>query len=400
MIGASDLGVVIVVVLAVTVVGTGAGALLVRMLRRRTIWASVAVVIGTAAVVMAAGVLTLGRLMLVSEDALGLLVAAVMVSALAAGLVAAVLARRLAQGSAALAAAARRLGAGEPLDGGDEADTRELRELGAALRAAADRLAEARRRARSEEAARTELVAWVSHDLRSPVAGIRAMAEALEDGVVADAPSVADYHRRILRESDRLARMIEDLFELSGIHAGALVVRPRKVALQEVVDEVVQAAEPIAAASGVRLVPDVPRSPVLVLADPDQLSRAVRNLVDNGVRHTPSGGVVTVRAEPGAQPGDPATIAVEDGCGGIPEAERARIFDVGFRGEWARTPGEDVGAGLGLAIAHGIVSAHRGRIDVSDVAGGCRFSVELPTTPLPTLVTDRVGGAAHRGVAE
>ncbi|HWS58765.1 MAG TPA: HAMP domain-containing sensor histidine kinase [Actinotalea sp.] len=396
MIGPRDLGVVVVVVLAVAVIGTGAGALLVRLLRKRTIWASVGVVIATATVVMAAGVLTLGKLMLVSEDALGVLVAAVVVSALAAGLVAAALARRLAQGSSALAAAARRLGAGEPLDDVGEPDTRELRELGTALRAAADRLAEARRRARTEEAARTELIAWVSHDLRSPVAGIRAMAEALEDGVVADAPSAADYHRRIRRESVRLARMIEDLFELSGIHAGALVVRPRKVALQEVVDEVVQAAEPIAAAGGVRLVTCVPRTPVVALADPDQLSRAVRNLVDNGVRHTASGGVVTVRAEAGARPGDAAAIAVEDGCGGIPESERERVFEVGYRGEWARTPGEDVGAGLGLAIAHGIVSAHRGRIEVSDVAGGCRFTVTLPTTLTPSPTADRVGAAPDR----
>lgn len=386
MISAEDLVVVVAVVLGVAVVGTATGAVTVRLLRARTIWASVAVVISTATVVIAAGVLTLGRLMVVSEDAMGVLGAAVAVSALAAGVVAGVLARRLARGSSALTAAARRLGAGEPLDVLTQPDTRELRELAAALVAAADRLTEARERARSEEVARTELVAWVSHDLRSPVAGIRAMAEALEDRVVADSASVADYHRRIRRESVRLGRMIEDLFELSGIHAGALVVRPRRMALQEIVDEVVQAAEPLAGHGGVRLVPAGPADPVVVLADPDQLARAVRNLVDNGVRHTPPGGVVTVRAAGGVHPDDPATIAVDDGCGGLPAGERERVFEIGYRGEWARTPRGDVGAGLGLAIAHGIVTAHHGRIDISDVPGGCRFTISLPS---PAAVADR-----------
>jgi signal transduction histidine kinase len=392
-----DLVVVVGVVLAVALVGTVAGAFLVHRLRRRTIWASVGVVIATATVIMAAGVLTLGKLMLVSDDAMGVLGAAVAVSALAAGLVAALLARRLARGSSDLASAARRLGAGEAIDDLGEPDTRELRELGTALRSAADRLEEARRRARSEEAARTELVSWVSHDLRSPVAGIRAMAEALEDGVVSDATSAADYHRRIRRESVRLGRMIEDLFELSGIHAGALVVRLRRVALGEVVDEVVQAAEPVATAGGVRIVAEVPREPVVVLADPEQLSRAVRNLVDNAVRHTPSGGMVTVRAETGTTPDNPSRIAVDDQCGGIPEAERSRVFDVGYRGEWARTPGEDAGAGLGLAIAHGIVSAHDGRIDVSDIPGGCRFTIELSgAAPAEARIADGSARAARR----
>ncbi|HEY3437770.1 MAG TPA: HAMP domain-containing sensor histidine kinase, partial [Actinotalea sp.] len=257
----------------------------------------------------------------------------------------------------------------------DEPDTRELQVLAAALRTASSRLEASRERERAVESARRELVAWVSHDLRSPVAGLRAMAEALEDGVVADPEGVAEYYRRIRRETVRLSRMIDDLFDLSGIHAGALVVTPRRVALHDVVDEVVQGAEPIGAAKGVRLVAEMDPG-TIAHADPDQLARVLRNLVSNAVRHTPSGGTVVVRC--GSQGGD-AVITVTDECGGIPPGDVERLFEVGFRGEWARTPGEDVGAGLGLAIAKGIVDAHAGRIEVGDVDGGCRFTVVLPS---------------------
>ncbi|MDT0165751.1 HAMP domain-containing sensor histidine kinase [Actinotalea sp. AC32] len=400
MIGAHDLVVVTGVVLWVAVLGSAGAAVVLRLLRPRTMWASVAVVVATAAAVMAAGVLALGRLMLVSDEALGVLVLAVGVAALTAGLVAALLARRLARSSRALAAAARRVGDGAAPGLTEEPDTRELRELATALHSAAQRLEEARRRARSVEASRTELVAWVSHDLRSPVAAIGAMAEPLEDGVVVDPGTVAEYHARTRRESVRLARMIDDLFEPSGIHAGALRVRPRRTSVEELVDEVVHGAEAAAVGKGVRLVSHRPQGSAVVVADPDQLARAVRNLVDNAVRHTPAGGTVVVSASAGAD--EPVVIAVEDGCGGIPERERERLFDVGYRGEGARTPGEGVGAGLGLAIAQGIVAAHAGRIDVGDSPEGCRFTVTLPasTTTHPDEGADGppevpVPGARH-----
>ena len=382
MISAHELAVVAGVVVAVAVVGVATGALVLRSLRRRTIWASVAVVIATAALVMGAGVVTLSRLMLVSGDAFKVLVVAVVLAAAAAGLVAAALARRLARSSSALTAAAREVGSGAPFPAIEQPDTRELRDLAHALRTAASRLEESREREQSVEAARRELVAWVSHDLRSPVAGLRAMAEALEDGVVADAVGVAAYHRQMRRESVRLARMIDDLFELSGIHAGSLVVRPQRVAAHDVVDEVVQAVAPVAAARGVRVVGDADGAPV-GWADPDQLARVLRNLVGNAVRHTPPGGTVRVSASGGSagsgRPGDDGLrVAVRDECGGIPEADLARVFEVGYRGEWARTPGEDAGAGLGLAIARGIVDAHGGTIEVAGCGPGCCFTVVIP----------------------
>lgn len=236
---------------------------------------------------------------------------------------------------------------------------------------------EARARERALEASRRELVAWVSHDLRTPLAGVRAMAEALEDRVVAEPGLVATYHRRIRREADRLAGMVDDLFELSRIHSGALRLHLDAVALQDLVSDAVAATTPSAAAKRVRIVagpaPDGPW-PVVRGSDPE-LGRVVRNLLGNAIRHTPSDGTVLVAA---GRDGDEAWLSVTDACGGIPPEDLPRVFDVAFRGGPARTPQPDDGAGLGLAIARGLVEAHQGQIAVQNVGSGCRFVVRLP----------------------
>jgi signal transduction histidine kinase len=381
-ISAGDLAVVASVVLTVAVVGVLGGAVVLRAVRGASIWTSVAVVIATATLVMASGVVTLSRLMLVSGDAFQVLLIAVVAACAASALVALTLARRITRSSAALGEAAQRVGAGQPLTAPLDPDTRELRALAEALRAASLRLAESRDRERAIDAARRDLVAWVSHDLRSPVAALRAMAEALEDGVVADPATVADYHGRMRRETVRLGRMIDDLFELAAIHAGALVVTPRRSSLRDLVDEVLQSAEPLAAAKRLRLHGDRVAD-VVALADPDQLARVVRNLVANAIRHTPAGGTVAVRC--GVRHETPY-VEVADACGGIPEPDLARLFEVGYRGEWARTPGDDVGAGLGLAIAKGIVDAHGGLLEVHNEGPGCRFTVTLPGVTRPSSV--------------
>jgi len=233
--------------------------------------------------------------------------------------------------------------------------------------------AEARERERRAEASRRDLVAWVSHDLRTPLAGLRAMAEALEDGVVSDPATVAEYHRRITVETNRMAGLVDDLFELSRISAGALRLTLEAVALGDVVSDAVASAGPIAAANQVRLVAGQADWPTVRGSEPE-LSRIVTNLLRNAIRHTPSDGAVVVT---GGWDDAGGWFAVSDGCGGIPEADLPRVFDVAFRGETARTPG--AGGGLGLAIVRGLVDAHRGRVQVSNVDGGCRFVVRLPS---------------------
>jgi signal transduction histidine kinase len=268
--------------------------------------------------------------------------------------------------------------------------------LGRRLAADAVWAAEARERERRIESSRRQLVAWVSHDLRTPLAGMRAMAEALEDGVVRDAETVAEYHRRIRIETDRMTNLVDDLFELSRINAGALRLTLESVSLGDVVSDAVASASPVAAARGVRVIAAETGWPTVRGSEPE-LSRVVANLLRNAIRHTPSDGTVRLS---GGRDGASGWLAVTDGCGGIPEADLPQVFDVAFRGAPARTPeasgggpvgGGSVGSGqvsggliggsgggLGLAIVRGLVEAHHGEVDVANVEGGCRFLVRLP----------------------
>ena len=252
----------------------------------------------------------------------------------------------------------------------------ELAGLSEGLAEAHDRLGKSRAREQALEASRRELVAWVSHDLRTPLAGLRAMAEALEDQVVTDPREVSHYHSQIRRETDRLSAMIDDLFELSKIHAGTLRLSPRLVALEELVAEVVASTEPVARAKGVRLTGSAVRGMPVVI-DTAEMGRAVKNLVTNAIRHTPMDGTIEVIGE--IQAGM-ACVSVADECGGIPPGDLPRVFDVAFRGESARTPDPAAkgGAGLGLSIARGIVEAHSGQISVRNTGPGCQFRIKLP----------------------
>jgi signal transduction histidine kinase len=250
----------------------------------------------------------------------------------------------------------------------------EFRDLDVELTATHERLALARSRERALEASRRELVAWVSHDLRTPLAGLRAMAEALEDQVVIDPREVSQYHSQIRREVDRLTLMIDDLFELSRIHAGALRLSRRMTGLEDLVAEVVASAEPVARHKGVRLTGAAVRG-MPVYVDSAEMGRALRNLVTNAIRHTPADGGVDVLAE---VQGGLACVTVSDACGGIPPDDLPRVFDVAFRGESARTPGPQSGGGLGLSIARGIVEAHAGQIAVRNAGPGCQFLIRMP----------------------
>jgi signal transduction histidine kinase len=260
----------------------------------------------------------------------------------------------------------------------------ELAGLSRGLSETHDRLGRARAREQALEASRRELVAWVSHDLRTPLAGLRAMAEALEDQVVTDPREVSRYHSQMRAESDRLAKMIDDLFQLSKIHAGALRLSPRLVGLEDVIADVAASTEPVARSKGVRLT-GAAASGMAVQIDPAEFGRAVRNLVTNAIRHTPPNGVVEVVGE---IRGGLACVSVTDQCGGIPPSDLPRVFDVAFRGESARTPDPSGGAGLGLSIARGIVEAHAGDISVRNTGPGCRFVITLPLArPAPVAVS-------------
>ncbi|RMI35713.1 sensor histidine kinase [Nocardia stercoris] len=232
---------------------------------------------------------------------------------------------------------------------------------------------------RAAERSRRELVAWVSHDLRTPLAGIRALSEALIDGIVTDADDVERYADRIRRETDRVSVMVDDLFEMSKIHSGALRLALEPVDLRELVDEVLAASRAAAEPAGVGLRADQPAAPVVVAASDKALTRVLTNLVSNAIAHTPPGGEVAISVGTGD---GHAWTRVDDTGPGISDEDLPRIFEMAYRGTAARSPvatgGIPPGSGLGLAIAAGLVEAHHGQISARNRDRGCRFEVRLP----------------------
>jgi signal transduction histidine kinase len=376
--GAKDTGVLLAWALGSAAVAAVVAALLLRVLRHATL--AVQASVAALAPVLAVTVALLGTaatMFISTHDLKALLV--VTVAAATVGLVTALaLGERVARASQRLGDLAQRIGddgaaAAVP---GHAGGPSELRRLSAELESALARLAETREQAAAAEDSRRQLVAWVSHDLRTPLSGIRAMVEALEDGVVTDPDTVARYYRTMGRETDRLAGLVDDLFELSRIQAGALHLEMEKIALDELVSDAVAGVSLAATTKGVHLRGDVASpTPVVELSIPE-MARVVRNLLDNAIRHTPRGGTVWVEAALDDERAA-ALVSVRDGCGGIPDPDLPRVFELAYRGDAARTPG-DGGAGLGLAVARGLVEAHRGDITVQNEGQGCRFTIRLP----------------------
>ena len=264
---------------------------------------------------------------------------------------------------------------GERIDvtGGDE-----VGRLAADVNALADRLQAAEEQRRALEQERQELTAAISHDLRTPLASVRAMVEALDDRVVDDRVEVARYHATMRREIDRLSQMIDDLFELAQMDAGALQLDRQPVALEEVAAEVVDAMQAQAQRIEVGMSLRTEGEPGELSLDGSRIERAVANLVRNALEHTPRGGRVDVSV--GASNGW-VELVVSDSGEGIEADQLAHIWKRFYRAEKSRNrrPENVDGAGLGLAIVRGIVEAHGGEVDVRSAPGrGSTFTVRLP----------------------
>jgi signal transduction histidine kinase len=355
------------------IAGGCVAVIVVRMARGRSFAAQVALVSAAALVPVVVGVWVATRSMLLSDETFGALLVVLSVASTVGLVTAMVLGRRLGRASDALVSATRRLGDGDIFGDAMVGATEELDELHRELSVTARRLDEARRRERALEQSRRELVAWVSHDLRTPLAGIKALAEALEDGVVDDPATIDRYHHALGVEVDRLSGLVDDLFELSRAQAGVLRLELERVSLGDLVSDALAAATPVASAKGVHLEGRLAGEPLELEASSPEVLRALRNILENAIRHTPADGTVLV--EVGVERGRAFVSVVDDG-GGISEADLPRVFDVAFRGDAARTPGD--GAGLGLAIARGLVEAHHGEVTVENQNGGACFTVRLP----------------------
>lgn len=203
-----------------------AGAVVLRLVRHRSVAVSLTVVATVTVTAMLAGTLSVARAMFLSAHDLWVVTVVVAMAALVSLAVALLLGRWVVARSHALTKAARDFGDGGRFSAPGGTATAELAALTIELASTSAKLDKSRRRERALEASRRELVAWISHDLRTPLAGLRAMAEALEDGVATDP---ARYHRQIRTEVERLTTMVTDLFELSRIHAGALTLAPSRL---------------------------------------------------------------------------------------------------------------------------------------------------------------------------
>ncbi len=369
----ADLAVVVQLTAGCAVAALVAGWLLLRLLRGRSVLAHLLVTSCAALATVAGAVLLTTRAMFLSDhDSHVVLVVSGLAVVSAAG-VSLVLARSLRGAGRSLAASAVLVG-GPAYGGAPAMPTGELGTVARALDDAHLRLERAQAVVRATEHSRRQLVAGMSHDLRTPLTGMRAMVESLEDGVVTDPDTVQRYHRQLGVEVERLAQMVSDLFELSRVE-GPMRLHLERVAAGDLLAEALASADPVARVKGVRLVGET-RSDLPVRVDPDEFGRVMRNLLLNAIRHTPSDGTIAVSA--GGAGDDLVRFTVADGCGGIPEDDLPRLFESAFRGSAARTAADGQGGGFGLAIARGIVEAHRGVIAVANHHPGCRFEVRLP----------------------
>jgi signal transduction histidine kinase len=352
------------------------------VVRNRSLGLQVAVVAVAASATIAAGVVIAARAMFLSGHdvaVLAVMLAAGTGTASALGILAGGrLRRQLADVETVAAHLVDRSADARPVPRTQVAEIARLRQR---LVDSATAVDAARARQAALEEARREFVAWASHDLRSPIATIRAIAELLEDDLVDGPAERASHYRAIRDESIRLGTLVDDLFELARLESGTPVTDQDTAPVADVVSDTVDVLHPAAAARAVNIVDllNAGDAPVPVT----DFGRVLRNLLDNAIRHTSPGGSVVIDGDvvDGA-----LILSVTDECGGIPDDDLERVFDVGFRGDLARRR-DTGGAGLGLAIAKGLLSRRGGYIVATNRARGCRFTVHLPleTPPMPDL---------------
>lgn len=234
-------------------------------------------------------------------------------------------------------------------------------------------LAERERERAAAEATRRQLVAAVSHDLRTPIASLRLLVEAVDDEIV-DEETRRRYLATMHTHIHSLSAMIDDLFELSRIEAGDIDWSMRQVELAPLVDEAVDAMRPEAGAKGVEIHSQLGAEPLPARADPEKIQRVLFNLIRNAIRHTPADGSVTVKGEVAREA---IEIEIADTGGGIPAEEREQVFEAFFRGG-ADASRHSGGAGLGLAVSRAIVETHGGRIWLAPAERGTRVRFSLP----------------------
>jgi signal transduction histidine kinase len=259
----------------------------------------------------------------------------------------------------------------------------EIGRLGQRLNQMAASLGDARERDRENDRARRRLLADISHELATPLTTIRGYTETLLDpGVPVDEGERTDYLRAVQEEARRMDLLLQDLFELTRLEAGAIGLHPEPLDLAELVTNMVERFRPRFREAGLTLSFEGPLESAPLTADGRRLEQVFLNLLGNALRYVPAGGNVWAaleRAEVGGGPG--LRLEVSDDGPGLPAGDLPHVFDRFYRADSSRPSG---GSGLGLAIVREIVLQHGGGVRAGNrPGGGAVISVELPGTPPP-----------------
>lgn len=228
------------------------------------------------------------------------------------------------------------------------------------------------------EQTRRDLVAWVSHDLRTPLTSMRVMLEALADGVITDEETQHRYIQTTLKEIQHLSHMITDLFEMAKLDVGHINLDVYPTSIADLISDTMGSLMAKAQRKGLTLEGSVDEGIDLVYIAPDKIQRVLKNLIDNAIKYTPSGETVSIKvSERGAKS---VRVDIHNTGVHIDSEILPNLFDSFYRGEKSRaTTDDERGTGLGLAIARGFVQAHGGKIWAeSTPETGTKFSFTIP----------------------
>ncbi len=356
-------------VAALAVCSVTAGFVLRALTRRtRSLRHLVLAILVASLAVGAVAAYLLAELMILDGSDARTIVGLLVVTAVFACVLAVIATGPLGSDAARLEAAVRRLETGDRTTRTGVARADELGQVARALDELTERLDELESERAGIEEERRIMLTSVGHDLRTPLAALQAAIEALADGVAPDPPR---YLRSMSHDVAALSSLVDDLFLLARIEAGRLELRREPIDLTELVDDAVESLRPTAASRriDVRLVAD---GPVRAEVNPAAIGRVIRNLLDNAIHHAPPGSTVEVEVRDDGHP----VIRVIDAGSGFPDDFTATAFDRFTRAEPSRNRANG-GAGLGLAIARGLVEAHGGAIEIEPALGG-RVAIRLP----------------------
>lgn len=260
-----------------------------------------------------------------------------------------------------------------PIEGRDE-----LADLAQTFNEMASQLQESAEKRKELEKLRKELIAWIGHDLQTPLTSVSAIVEALADGMVEDQETEQRYYDTVKKNISALSNLIDDMFQMAQIDAGGLELNIDSVSISDLISDTLESFSELAKQKGIKLQGSVTPSLGEVQIDARRINRVLNNLIDNAIRHTPDNGLVEVCADKSAEK---VVVEVIDNGEGISPTDLPRVFDLFYRGELSRRSSSK-GTGLGLAISKGIIDAHGGEIKVTSQPGETRFTIIIPQKEL------------------